>query len=212
MTLAAPGPVLRRAGAWPDPERISMTLFQTDPPLAEPLTLAVAKAHLRLDGNEEDDLLDALVRTAREHLERETGLCLLSQGWRLCLDRWPDDGVLKIARGPVRSIDAIRIYDADGVEAHADLSGHVLDGRSRPARLVLRNPPPPGQTINGIEIDFTAGMADSASEVPDTLRRAMLTHIAHMYAFRGVVEPEQQPAGVPAGYERLIAPFRLKGL
>ncbi|CUX16475.1 hypothetical protein AGR6A_Cc110025 [Agrobacterium sp. NCPPB 925] len=47
-----------------------MTYALIYPPQAEPLTLAEVKAHLRLDGNEEDALLAALLRTAREHLER----------------------------------------------------------------------------------------------------------------------------------------------
>ena len=30
--------------------------------------------------------------------------------------------------------------------------------------------------------------------------------------FRGVLSPDQQPAGIPDGYERLIAPFRMRRL
>jgi hypothetical protein len=40
----------------------------------------------------------------------------------------------------------------------------------------------------------------------------MSNHIGHMFAFRGVVSPENQPAGIPDGYERLIAPFRMRRL
>jgi uncharacterized phiE125 gp8 family phage protein len=50
-----------------------MTLIQTDPPLAEPVTLADLKAHLRIDANDEDDLLEGLIRVARAHLEAVTG-------------------------------------------------------------------------------------------------------------------------------------------
>jgi hypothetical protein len=37
-------------------------------------------------------------------------------------------------------------------------------------------------------------------------------HIGHMHAFRGVLSPDQQPAGIPDGYERLIAAYRLRRL
>jgi hypothetical protein len=33
-----------------------------------------------------------------------------------------------------------------------------------------------------------------------------------LYEFRGAVAPENQPAAVPAGYDRLIGPFRRRGL
>lgn len=189
-----------------------MTYAPITPPTAEPLTLAEVKAHLRLDEVQEDALLAALITTAREHLERETGLCLMQQSWRLYLDDWPADGIIKIARSPVQVIQAFTVFDAQGAPLQVSLEDHLLDGAARPARLWLRHPAKPGRSLNGIEIDFTAGFGEAGTDVPDTLKRAMLIHIGHMFAFRGVISPEQQPAGIPDGYERLIAPFRMRRL
>ncbi|OHV75643.1 head-tail connector protein [Rhizobium sp. LCM 4573] len=189
-----------------------MTYALTSPPAAEPLTLAEVKAHLRLDGGEEDALLSSLIRTAREHLERETGLCLIAQGWRLYLDRWPRDGVIRILKSPVQAIQKITVYDADGAASEVSLEDHLLDGTGRPARLWLRERPEPGRAVNGIEIDFAAGFGETGADVPDTLKRAMSIHIGHMFAFRGAISPDQQPAGIPVGYERLIGPFRMRRL
>jgi len=189
-----------------------MTYALITPPTAEPLTLAEVKAHLRLDGSEEDALLISLIRTAREHLERETGLCLIAQGWRLYLDRWPHGGVVRIAKSPVQAVEKVTVYEADGSAVEVPLEDHLLDGAGRPARFWMKNPPEPGQSINGIEIDFSAGYGEAGTDVPDTLKRAMSIHVAHMFAFRGVVSPGEQPAGIPDGYERLIAPFRIRRL
>ena len=189
-----------------------MTYALIDPPAAEALTLAEVKAHLRLDGTEEDELLAQLIATAREHLERETGLCLIEQTLRLHLDHWPASGVIQIARGPVQAIDAVTVYAEDGTASHPSLQDHLLDGQTRPARLWLRDPPKPGRAINGIEIDFTAGFGQAGADVPDPLKRAMLTHIALMFAHRGALSLDQQPGAVPDGYDRLIAPFRLRRL
>jgi len=82
----------------------------------------------------------------------------------------------------------------------------------RPARLWLHGRPEPRQAINGVEIDFTAGFGETGVVVPDMLKRAMLIHAAHMYEFRGAVPAEMQPAGVPDGYERLVAPFLMRRL
>ncbi|MGE7371039.1 head-tail connector protein [Neorhizobium sp. NPDC001467] len=189
-----------------------MTYILTTPPTAEPITLAEAKAHLRLDGDEEDALVASLVATARQHLERETGLCLLAQNWRLCLDAWPRDGIVKIARYPLRAIEAVTVYDHAGMPAEVSLNAHLLDGEARPARLWLRDPPAPGQAMNGIEITFAAGFGEAGTDVPDVLKRALLVHVAHMFAFRGVVAAQDQPAGIPQGYERLIAAWRQRRL
>lgn len=189
-----------------------MTYAHITPPQAEALTLADVKAHLRLDGADEDALLASLISTAREHLERQTGLCLIRQSFRLYLDDWPLNNVIQIARGPVQAIEKILVFDDAGDPSDVTGIDKLLDGDGRPARLWLRQPPAPGQPLNGIEIDFTAGYGESGADVPDTLKRAMLIHIAHMFAFRGAVSPADQPAGVPRGYERLVAPFCRTGL
>jgi uncharacterized phiE125 gp8 family phage protein len=189
-----------------------MTYAVITPPGAEALTLADVKAHLRIDQDDEDDLLESLIIVAREHLERVSGLALVSRAMRLYLDGWPQAGVIEIARGPVQAVSEVRIYDDAGVETSVDLAGHMLDGTARPARLWLRNRPSPSQAMNGIEIDFSAGFGEAGADVPDTLKRAMLTHIAVMYEFRGVVPVEAQPAAVPDGYDRLVAPFAIRRL
>ena len=188
-----------------------MTLTQTDPPLAEPVTLAELKAHLRIDAGDEDDLLESLIRVARTHLEAVTGVVLMNQSFRLLLDDWPRGEVIQLMRTPVQTIDAILVYDADGVAQDQDLTGMLLDAAAKPARLLIRDRSKPNQPINGIEIEFTAGFG-SATEVPAELKRAILIHAAYLYEFRGAVTPDMQPAAIPPGYDRLIAPWQRRAL
>ncbi|KQV63828.1 phage head-tail connector protein [Rhizobium sp. Root1220] len=189
-----------------------MTYAPVTPPAVEALTLADVKAHLRLDDGLEDALLASLIRVSRDHLERTTGLCLIAQTWRLYLDSAPEDGVIQILRGPVQAVESLTLYDVSGEELAVPLTGHILDGTARPARLVLKLGPNAARPINGIEIDFIAGFGESGVDVPDALKRAMLMHIARMFAFRGAVSVEDQPADVPPGYDRLIAPFLMRRL
>lgn len=188
-----------------------MTLISTDPPLAEPVTLAELKAHLRIDAGDEDDLLASLIRVARAHLEAVAGVALITQGFRLVLDDWPRGDVIHLMRTPVQTIDAVIVYDAEGMPQNVALTGMVIDARAQPARLVLRERPRPARAINGIEIEFTAGFG-SASDAPAELKRAILLHAAHLYEFRGAVAPDMQPAAVPKGYERLIGPWARRAL
>ena len=189
-----------------------MTIAELMPPMAEPITLAEAKAHLRLDTGDEDLLLSALIRTAREYLESQTGLCLIDRLLRLYLDDWPETKVIQIARGPVQTIEMVTVYEVDGTPVEVDAAGYVLDGAARPARLILPERPATGRALNGIEIDFIAGFGESGADVPDTLKRALLLHVAAMFELRGVLAPEDQPGAVPPGYDRLVAPYRLRRL
>ncbi len=44
------------------------------------------------------------------------------------------------------------------------------------------------------------------------LKRALLLHVAAMFELRGALSPGDQPGAVPAGYDRLVAPYRMRRL
>ena len=67
-----------------------MALVLTSGPGVEPITLAEAKAHLRIDGSVEDTLILSLVITSRLHIEAALGLALITQGWSYFIDAWAD--------------------------------------------------------------------------------------------------------------------------
>jgi hypothetical protein len=65
-----------------------MSLQLNTPPAQEPVTLAQAKAWLRVEsGTDEDDLIAALIAAARARAEWHTGRAFVTQGWTLWLDR-----------------------------------------------------------------------------------------------------------------------------
>jgi uncharacterized phiE125 gp8 family phage protein len=185
-----------------------MTHSTITPPVAEPLTLAEVKSHLRLDGTVEDTLLTGLIAAARQYLEATAGLAIITQTLRFYLDDWPRDGLIQLPIAPLQSLESVTVYDAAGNPLAVPLSGHVLDAAASPARLFLPTQPLSSRALNGIEIDVVAGFGNTGADVPDTLKRAMLMHVALMYELRGAVSPDMQPAAVPTGYDRLVAPYR----
>lgn len=189
-----------------------MTIIPLTQPGAEPLTLAEAKAHLRLDGSAEDATVTQLIRTARDHLERSTGLCLISRRLRVAVESVSEDGVIQILKGPVQTLDAITLYDGRGMPGalSPSLCRFTTDGPSTTVSLPAGLDP--ARFANGLEIDVTAGYGEAGTDVPDSLRRALLLHVAVMFDYRGAVAPADQPAAVPDGYDRLLAPFLLRGL
>ncbi|MDN2567988.1 head-tail connector protein [Aquibium sp. A9E412] len=185
-----------------------MTLFRTVPPALEPVSLAEAKTHLRVEHDAEDELIAGLVRAAREEVEAATGRALIDQDWRLVLDRWPALPIVRLRRTPVRTVLSVTVYDADGAATLVDPAAYRLDGHAVPARLSIAHPPDPARAINGIEIDFRAGYGEAGADVPDLPKRAILMLVAHWYAFRGAYGPQDQPVSLPDGYRRLLAAYR----
>lgn len=188
------------------------------PPANEAVALADAKAWLRIDTNDEDSLVAALIPPARAVVEAATRRLLLTQTWRLSVDAWPPDGMTARPSGngaaavplplaPVASISALRVYDAAGVAQVIDPASYGLFDKPDQARIVFFvSPPAPGRALSGIEIDVVAGYG-AAIDVPPALRQAMLVLIARWYENRGDT-PEAGLSELPPAAVALIAPFR----
>ena len=188
-----------------------MSLVMTSGPALEPISLAEAKAHLRVDGSAEDPLIQSLIVTSRLHIEAALGLALITQSWSYYLDRWPKAGRLVLPLRPVAAVSHVRLWSDMGLSETLAPSLFLLDGHGMPPRLVaLSGTPPlaPGRSVNGIEVAFTAGFGAAPSDVPATIRHALLLLVAHWYENREPVEIGAGVNAVPAMVSDLLAPYR----
>lgn len=177
------------------------------PPAIEPVSLAEAKAHLRITHADEDQLISTLIISARRIVEARAGLVLIEQDWTCYFDDWPDDGMISLPLSPVMTVEDLSVLGEDDVPAVIDPAHYYVDLASRPARLLLRGSrvwARPGRIANGIAIAVTAGFGGAASTVPEPLRQAILMLVAHWHEHRGNAEP---PA-LPLTLDALIQPYR----
>lgn len=186
-----------------------MTRLQLTAPAVEPITLAEAKAHLRVETDHEDGLIQDLIKVARQEAERQTSICMIRQDWRLFLDCWPEYGLLEIPIRPLVSVQVIRIFDAHGNAQILPVEAYMVDAYATLPRIHAIAIPPAQQQLNGIEIDIRCGFGDAGADVPDLLKRAILVLIAHWFEFRGTYAPKDQPVSIPPLFDRLIASERM---
>ena len=172
--------------------------------LVEPVSLPEAKAWARIERDDEDALIDGLIRAARQAVEQMTGLVLAKRGFRLALDPVPSDGWIEIERRPLGPITSIAAYGADAAPQAFDVSQSVVE-RALGIEAIRLSPAVRFASINGVEVDFTAGFA--AGEAPENLLLALKTIVAASYEFRASVGLSQQPAIMPPLARTLIAPF-----
>ena len=192
-----------------------MALVLIAGPAVEPVSLAEAKAHLRIDGAAEDALVGSLIVTSRLHVETATSLALITQSWSYVFDTWPRAASVKLPVRPVQSISAVRLHDENAVATTLAPETYMLDGGGTPARLIRYGAPVwprPGRRANGIEIAFTAGFGDAASDVPGPIRQAILLLIAHWYENRSPFEPGGEVEPAPHMVAELLSPYRERRL
>lgn len=192
-----------------------MSLVMTSGPALEPVALADAKAHLRIDHTLEDALIQSLIITSRLHIEAALGLALITQSWSYSLDRWPRTQRLNMPIRPVQAVASVRVWSSDGTSTTLPPSSFFLDGQGLPARLAWLGTGPladPERTVNGIEIAFTAGFGAASSDVPATIQHAILLLVAHWYENREPIEIGTTTNAIPAMVSELLQPYRRRRL
>jgi uncharacterized phiE125 gp8 family phage protein len=179
------------------------------PPVTEPVSLAQAKAFLRVEHGDDDDLITSLIAAARARVEALTRRALIVQTWRLVRDAWPGDGRLPVLPAPLRALIAARVHEAGGNTLTLDLQAFTLDTAAATGVIAFApwSLPVPGRAVAGIELDIEVGYG-AAADVPAPLAQAIQLLVAHAYENRAAAGDATTPDHVAA----LVAPYRVLAL
>ena len=176
---------------------------QLTPPAAEPLTLAEAKLHLRVDADltDDDSLISALIVTARQQAEHRTGRALVTQQWRYSFDTFPVDS-LELPLPKLQSVQAVTYLDNNGTRQTLanteydvitdELIGRIIPayGKSWPS---CRNHP------GSVRVDYTCGYG-AASDVPFSIKQWMKLMIRAAYDNRSAIVEGQSMRDIPRSF------------
>jgi uncharacterized phiE125 gp8 family phage protein len=194
-----------------------MPLIQTTPPSAEPVDLATAKNHLRLDADltADDALISMLIGAARRYAETYCGRSFITQQWRLVLDSFPGPSqfgvpygkpytlpghAILLEKGPVQSVQSVTYTDYAGVTqtmAATDYVAELSGGLARITPVFGKIWPIPVPQIGAVQVNYTAGYGSAATDVPEGIRQWILMRLNTLYEnreevailSRGKVEP-----------------------
>lgn len=162
-----------------------MSLTRITDAVEEPVTLAEAKLHLRVDHSSDDQLITALIVAARQAAEERMQRSLLPQTWEKRLDLFPAG--IELPRGPVTSITSVKFLDSAGVLQTLDPADYQLDSTSEflgwlvPAVDV--DWPDTQENINAVRVRYLAGWANPAA-VPGAIKQWILAMVGATYTHR----------------------------
>lgn len=184
-------------------------LSRISAPSAALVTVDEAKAHCRIDGDDENAVISALISAVADYLDGPSGIlgrAILDQTWRLELASWPT--FVEIQIEPVRSAE-VRYLDAFGAEQVLDPAAYrlvALPGAAPALQWVSGDALPQlGRADFPIVIDFAAGFG-GPEDVPAPIRLAALMLIDHWYNSRGLSGGD--PAELPLTCSALLARYR----
>jgi len=178
-----------------------MPLQLVTPPAGEPVSLAEAKQHLRVDGGDDDLLIGSFIIAARQAAETKTGRQLITARWKLVLDAFPGPSLMQsstgasfslpghailLAKCPVQSAVSIEYLDMNGTTQVMPSSDYVLDAACEPARLTPafgKTWPPTLPQMGAVSVTFDAGYG-TASAVPEGLKSWIKLRVGSLYGHR----------------------------
>lgn len=206
------------------------------PPVVEPVTLADAKAYLRVDFDTDDVLITALITAAREMCEQKMNRAIYNQTYVLSLDQfnygdWRSTIPME-RRNPLRfsalwesmalrlpmprlvSVTSITYLDVTGTLRTLDPSTYNVDASSEPARIVpainLTWPTTDYYIPGSVRVTYVSGSYGDGVTVdscPTSIKLAVKLLIGQFYENREATTALPLK-NLPLGVDSLLNPYR----
>lgn len=202
-----------------------MSLKQLEPPKCEPVSLVGMKAFLRIEHENEDDLINQMITTGRLAVEAFLLRSLIKQVWLYTFnsgyagsladeqyhqgERSRGEKGIELPRSPfIELADKIEKVDSFG---RREIRDYSLDTAGRVARVHF------GSSISSfldgrgtIEIKFSAGYGEEPEDVPAPLRQAIMILVAELYEKRSSHNDNRFiPAPMNDQVIQLLKPYRV---
>ena len=167
-------------------------LRRITPPAIEPVTLAHAKRHARIDHDLENALIATFAAAARQHGEHLTARQFVEAEWEIVLEAFPQgNGPIALPRPPFQAVAAVAYVDLDGEEQtladsnyHVDTDGHFgaiypAEAAPWPATRCRRN--------GGVIVRFRTGwpVVNGAASTPEAIQAWMLARVTGLSGIVG---------------------------
>jgi len=192
-----------------------MAIVIVTAPTDEPVTLAEAKAHLRVDIDDDDDLIEGFVATAREFLEVNVlRRAILTQTWDMYEDAWPESDRLDVPLPPLQSVTWVKYTDDTGTVATLSSGNYLVDTHRAPGRIVLKSgytwPATTLQAVNGVNVRFVCGWS-AVEDVPKPIKQAILLMVGDLYENREntLIGQGMTIKELPFAVQALLMPYRV---
>lgn len=168
------------------------------------VTLEEARAYLRVDSDDENALISAMIDAAEKHVEQFTGRVLLTREFELVYDQ--AGRTIEIPKSPLRAVTKIEVVSEEGVktEVPASIYDVAISGTLGRVRLKPGCIWPEHRGFASFIITVDAGYGQAA-DVPQGLKQAVLAAVAVLFESRGEVDMEKLNAAVAP----LCRPFKV---
>lgn len=183
------------------------------PAAAAPIVLADVKARLRIDHDDDDDVLGGMILAAVDHMEGRSGILgrqLITQTWDEFFTVGDCAGVwLELALDPIASVTHLKYFDSAGVEQTLAGANYELVPETRRSFVHAFDPLPAVDTRRAypLTVRVVVGFGAAGTDIPPALIDALYLHVGTLYDHRDALESTTLSV-MPLGYDDLVRPHR----
>jgi uncharacterized phiE125 gp8 family phage protein len=182
------------------------SLVRVVEPATDPVSVAEAKEHLRVDLDDENDYIAGLIAAATSAVEERTGRQLVSATWRLKLDGFPPE--IRLTRVPVVSVSSVTYLDAAGDSQTLSPDNYQVDTDSQIPRILPEPdtywPVTESGRVNAVTVTFVAGYG-TAADVPERAKLAIKLLVGHWFYQRAIVNVGNIVSKIPESLDALMS-------
>jgi len=181
-------------------------------PATYPVALNDVKSNSRIEIDDDNDLINNfIIPAATEYCERsfDGHRQLITATYDLPVAWWWN-GEIALPRPPLQSITSVKYYDSAGTLQTLDSGRYLVRTPMKLPGRISRAPLGSWPALQAdrqwpIVIRFVCGYGDDATDVPASIRQAILLFCGHLYENReATVVGNQVPVEIALGVDRLL--------
>lgn len=180
-------------------------------PASEPITLAEAKAHLRLEVGDDDAAVTTAIKAARQWAEQYLWRGIVTQTWELLRDGFPCEDHFELPKGNLGTVSFVKYLASVGGSLQTmDSSAYLVDSATEPGLILLPFGsvwPTTADQWNSVQVQYTVGWA--VADVPAPIKQALLLLVSQMYEHRTPEVTGAIVSPIEFAVDALLHPYRL---
>lgn len=181
--------------------------------VSEPVTLAEAKKHLRVDHSDDDTYIETLITASRQSLEISTSRSLgASQVYEAAYENFPVYyNKMLVPNPPLVSVDSIKYYPQNNVLATVNSNEYIVDSSGNGVAYIsmldqFSLPTLSLDYLCPVVVRFTAGY----TSLPKPLHQAILLLVAHYYDTREPISFASVPKMVQRSVDFIANQYKVR--
>lgn len=175
-------------------------------PSVEPVSVAEIKQHLRIDHDDDDTMLAAMITAAREEVEHRLERACARQTVQLLLDEFLPD--IPLPMPPLVSVLSVTYAAADGSTGTVESTDYTTDVGQEPSWLLQASDadwPQTAAVANAVQVTYECG--HTPDDIPKSIKHWIMLRVGTLYAYR---EADSDKVPQPAPFaDRLIDRYRV---